>query len=230
MVTDFIDNPIGTLGNAAESQTLYVATRKIVGYTLLDGPGANDNRGFDIDLANYATVTKAMKKCKKLLPVIMINYHSLKTGKATGFLSLLEFYSRMFCHNETALAKVSVIFNHVPDDVTNDEIEDLLNTFYKSKAIGNTAEVKQFLGIIMDNLSTQSIFRPLESKSSSFLRKFKRAKPISNASTICQLSLPATVLSQLEIQLKTIQLNITEALASKEYETIQSTITLLVQL
>ena len=226
LTTDFNNDPIGTLGNETVSQTLYIATRKIDGYTLLDGPGSNDNRGFDIDLANYSTVSKALKKCKKILPVILINYHSLLTGKGAAFLSTLEFYSRMFCHTDAALRRIKVLFNHVPDDTSREDIEELLEQFLDSDVEGNTPEVQNFLEIIVESFD---IFIPRKAKIKQFLRKFRNATPITNASDVCTLALSEKILTQFQIQLQSLQLEITELLSRNEYNSTRSRIYLLNQ-
>ncbi|WP_194847473.1 NACHT domain-containing protein [Candidatus Neptunochlamydia vexilliferae] len=93
--------------------------------TYMDCPGFLDNRGAEINIANAVNIKNAIKAAKSAKVVILINYHTLKAGRARGLSEMLQIAYNLFSNKETLLkSKDSLLIGvtNTPENITLDQL------------------------------------------------------------------------------------------------------------
>lgn len=98
----------------AHSITQFVKPIKIdhndTNLLLVDSPGFSDLRGPEIEVANALGLAQAIKKCRSVVPVIVLSANQ-EGDRMSGFKRFIQDLSKMFKNMTGKLGKVKFIFN-----------------------------------------------------------------------------------------------------------------------
>jgi hypothetical protein len=82
-------------GPFAFSVTKFINCVNVDGLILCDTPGFEDSQGPEVDIANGVGVVEGIRRCKSIIPAIVISYKS--TGERfSGIKSLAKLIASMF--------------------------------------------------------------------------------------------------------------------------------------
>ena len=71
---------------------------------VMDCAGFNDSRGSEVNISNSVIIKTCVGKAAGVVTVILVNYHTLKSGRGRGLSELLELMLGLFGNLERVLA------------------------------------------------------------------------------------------------------------------------------
>jgi energy-coupling factor transporter ATP-binding protein EcfA2 len=160
---------------------------------LTDTPGFGDSAGIEVQLANIAGVKRALRRCKTVIPVIVISKESWGP-RGTGIKNLARTLSSLFTNYEQCKESIAIVMNRF----TSDEMEEMK---YKIQNILDEVDPADkvdenyvsFMNHLRD-LATQKellTFNPLKDDPKQFLEKtLLKRLPLKNPGTVFQINNP----------------------------------------
>ena len=70
----------------------------------MDCAGFSDSRGAEVNIANSVIIKTCVGEASGVVTVILVNYHTLKSGRGRGLSELLELMLGLFGNLERVLA------------------------------------------------------------------------------------------------------------------------------
>ncbi|XP_043483460.1 uncharacterized protein LOC122511950 [Leptopilina heterotoma] len=145
-------------------------SNKLLGYSIFDAPGFDDNRGPVQDITNSFYLYLLMRNVKSLKFVLVIDFGDIERDTTIPFLKLLHNFENFFGDKFAMFfSSISVIFTKVPSEIDETEVDiemikHLLNkTAVAIKNVSST-KVNNFLEYIIKNSRDIALFRKAESK------------------------------------------------------------------
>jgi energy-coupling factor transporter ATP-binding protein EcfA2 len=186
---------------------------------LCDTPGFGDTAGAEVGIANAIGVLEAIKGCKSVKPVILINYLDVG-GRGEGIKKLAHLLVRMIKNIEDYLSCFNYIFTKWP----NVDIHTRLSNIKETSIDINQEESddKSFVSLFVDILEKTEngakSLDPINHKPIEFLKKFKEGASIHNPKDVFNFSLDESTRNAVNEQVRIYQLSIISAIKRSEYE------------
>jgi hypothetical protein len=61
---------------------------------ICDIPGYCDNRGVEIEISNTICISKGLKVCKAVKPLLLLNFHEIKDGNGSSLKETLKIVAK----------------------------------------------------------------------------------------------------------------------------------------
>eukprot|EP01124_Arcella_intermedia_P012040 TRINITY_DN1835_c0_g1_i2.p1 TRINITY_DN1835_c0_g1~~TRINITY_DN1835_c0_g1_i2.p1 ORF type:complete len:1453 (-),score=372.94 TRINITY_DN1835_c0_g1_i2:674-5032(-) len=121
-------DPTFKIGHSKESFTSSIHVKALNdSWVLGDGPGFQDTRGDVVEIRNMIQMVRVIKECAGLVPLLFVNYHSLKNRRGNEIIGLLRYVCSLFNNNITILEQsVVCVFTNVPDMIKYTYFEESL--------------------------------------------------------------------------------------------------------
>jgi hypothetical protein len=112
---------------------MYMSQESLV----MDCAGFNDSRGPEVNIANSVIIKTCVGEASGVVTVILVNYHTLKSGRGRGLSELLELIlglfgtlDRVLAHKKSVLIGVSQVHGLLSHFSFPSEYTHLLCFFY----------------------------------------------------------------------------------------------------
>lgn len=153
-------------------------TNKDISFT--DTPGWGDTAGVEVQLANLTGVKRALRRCKNVVPVIVISKESWGT-RGLGIRNLARTISTLFHDYDYIKNSIAIVINRF----TNEEVEEMEAKFKNLRdetEASDRADANQmgFLQHLYDLATEKELlrFEPLESNAKKFVEILLKKPPL----------------------------------------------------
>ena len=205
------ETDIGKIGQShGKSETRYIAAQQIDRFLCVDAPGFKDTEGIEIEVANFVSVGEVIRLCKSLVPVIVVDYNSLKSMKGQAVRELFTHVAQLFQGKVAALSECLQLFITHNDTDSLTDVKDMLESMVDCDSAGNSkafiAMARFFASEIEEDTSSVRFVRPLKDKTNKRLcDALKLRRALKNPASVYKFNLPEDIRSRLENSLREIQ-------------------------